>query len=335
MARGTLSPMPWFTGLDDNGNPLTGGKLYTYLAGTSVPAVTWTDVDLAVPHTNPIILDGGGRATIYLSPTQSYKYVLKNEFDVTIRSQDNVTAVPTLASNVDVGGVAGEQITAGQVVYLSDGSGGKIAGRWYLADADFPYASSLPQVGMAPENITSAATGLIRLIGRVDLPYAVEPGKTYYPDAAPGGLSPTPGANSRFIGVADSPRSIVISPDPPPISSGAVPYVYTYEIIQVADAVNPVIDCNASHMDGTKMFWVATGADRVLATPLNPKEGMRMVLAHQAGGGNRTLSLPAASFRFGTDITALTATVAGFTDYIAFIYHASKWSVVGYVKGYN
>ena len=329
-------PAPWFTGLTDNGHPVTGGRLYVYLAGTSTPAVTYTDVNLTVPHAFPIILDGGGRASVYLITTQAYKFVLKDEFDVTIRTQDDIIPTPTLASNVDVGGISGEQFVAGQVVYLSDGSGAKIAGRWYLADADFPYASSLPQIGMAPDNVTSASTGLIRMIGRVDVPYTVVPGATYYVSNAPGEVSLTPGTNARCLGVADSASSIVISPDPPPAPAGvpSTPYVYTYEIIPVADAATPVIDCDASHMDGTKMFSLSAGGDRVLATPLNPREGMRMILTHFAPGAARTLSLPAAAFRFGSDITALTATAADKADLIALLYHSAKWSVVGYVKGY-
>ena len=92
-------PAPWFTGLTDNGYPVTGGKLYVYLAGTSTPAVTYTDVNLTVPHPFPIILDGGGRASVYLITTQAYKFVLKDEFDVTIRTQDDIIPTPTLASN--------------------------------------------------------------------------------------------------------------------------------------------------------------------------------------------------------------------------------------------
>jgi len=334
-------PAPWFTGLTDNGYPVTGGKLYVYLAGTSTPAVTYTDVNLTVPHPFPIILDGGGRASVYLITTQAYKFVLKDEFDVTIRTQDDIIPTPTLASNVDVGGIAGEQFVSGQVVYLSDGSGAKIAGRWYLADGDFPYASSLPQIGMAPDNVTSAATGLIRMIGRVDVPYTVVPGATYYVSNAPGEVSLTPGANARFLGVADSASSIVISPDPPPAPAGVItpPYVYTYEIISLVEADPVTVDCDASHMDGTKWFQLAANANRVIAQTTNAKAGMRMIIAHLAVGADRTLSLtPGAGggFRFGSDITGLTPTVNGKTDFIGSIYNSASgvWEVVAYMKGY-
>ena len=94
---GTLSPNAVFTGLDDNGDPLSGGLLYTYLAGTSTPKATYTNVELSVANTNPIVLDAAGRATIYLLPT-SYKFILKDSAGVTIWTQDNVSAVPGLSS---------------------------------------------------------------------------------------------------------------------------------------------------------------------------------------------------------------------------------------------
>ena len=50
---------------DNNGNPLSLGKVYTYVAGTSTPKTTWMDPLEANPNTNPINLDIAGRATIY------------------------------------------------------------------------------------------------------------------------------------------------------------------------------------------------------------------------------------------------------------------------------
>lgn len=100
---GTLMPNPKFVGLDNNGNPLSGGKLYTYEAGTSTPLPTYSDSALTIPNTNPVILDSGGRplsGAVYLSQA-SYKFVLKDADEVTIWTQDNVGAVPqtTIASS--------------------------------------------------------------------------------------------------------------------------------------------------------------------------------------------------------------------------------------------
>jgi hypothetical protein len=74
---------------DSAGQPLVGGKLYTYVAGTSAPQGTWVDAAQTTPNTNPIILDARGEATIFW--TGSYKVVLFDANDVLIWTVDNVT----------------------------------------------------------------------------------------------------------------------------------------------------------------------------------------------------------------------------------------------------
>ena len=44
---------------NDNGAPLQGGKLYSYVAGTNSPADTYKDANGTL-NTNPIILDTAG-----------------------------------------------------------------------------------------------------------------------------------------------------------------------------------------------------------------------------------------------------------------------------------
>ena len=100
---GTLSPAPWLYFTNPlNGQPLSGGKLYVFAAGTSsTPEVVHSDQALLVPHSQPIILDAGGRVTIYLGPTQSVKYVLYDSSDVLVRSQDGINSVTLSAELSD------------------------------------------------------------------------------------------------------------------------------------------------------------------------------------------------------------------------------------------
>ena len=70
--------------------PLNGGKLYSYVAGTSTPLATYTDSTLSVANANPTILDSSGTAAIWIG-TSSYKFILKDSLDVTIWTADNVT----------------------------------------------------------------------------------------------------------------------------------------------------------------------------------------------------------------------------------------------------
>ena len=94
--------------LDNNGNPLSGGKIYTYEAGTTTPEPTYTTGTGAVAHTNPIILDSAGRVPggqIWVNASQDYKFVLTTSADVTIATYDdlmgiNGTGLATNAVNV-------------------------------------------------------------------------------------------------------------------------------------------------------------------------------------------------------------------------------------------
>lgn len=80
---------------DNNGVILTGGKIYTYAAGTTTPQATYTSNSGTVAHTNPIILDASGRVPsgeIWLLESSVYKFVLKTSTDVLIATYDNVSS---------------------------------------------------------------------------------------------------------------------------------------------------------------------------------------------------------------------------------------------------
>lgn len=81
---------------DNNGTPLSGGKLYSYAAGTTTPQTTYTSVSGSTPLANPIILDSAGRVPtgeIWLTAGSNYKFVLKTSVDVTLATWDNITGI--------------------------------------------------------------------------------------------------------------------------------------------------------------------------------------------------------------------------------------------------
>ena len=98
---------------DDSGNPLTGGLLYSYAAGTTTPATTYTSNTGATANPNPIVLDSAGRPPneIWLTNFNSYKFILQNSTYVQIWSMDNISAIRS-------GGTQSYQTaTAGQTVF--------------------------------------------------------------------------------------------------------------------------------------------------------------------------------------------------------------------------
>ena len=86
---------------DNNGVILTGGLIYTYAAGGTTPAATYTTSAGNVAHTNPIVLDSAGRVPggeIWLTPGSKYKFVLKTSVGVTIATYDNIVGVNDFSS---------------------------------------------------------------------------------------------------------------------------------------------------------------------------------------------------------------------------------------------
>ena len=90
-----------FRAFDANGDPLAGGKLYTYEAGTSTPKDTYTTQDESVANANPVILDADGYADVWLG-TGFYKLVLKDSADVTLWTIDDVVGAASNAFSSQV-----------------------------------------------------------------------------------------------------------------------------------------------------------------------------------------------------------------------------------------
>jgi hypothetical protein len=87
----------------NSGVILSGGKLYTYAAGTTTPKASYTSSSGNTAHTNPIILDSAGRVPggeIWLL-TSPYKFALYTSADVLIATYDNISGLGAAAFQVD------------------------------------------------------------------------------------------------------------------------------------------------------------------------------------------------------------------------------------------
>lgn len=105
MTTETLSPAPIFRSWDNQGNPLVGGLLNTYAAGTSTPLATYTDSTGGTPNANPVVLNARGEAQVWIPANTAYKFVLTDAAANLIWSVDNISnsALLSLYGGVDTG----------------------------------------------------------------------------------------------------------------------------------------------------------------------------------------------------------------------------------------
>ncbi|MCK5607966.1 hypothetical protein KAR91_39160, partial [Candidatus Pacearchaeota archaeon] len=119
--------------MDDGDVALSGGKVFTYAAGTLTNKTTWTDRDKTTPATNPIILDASGKATIFADGV--YKFVIKDADDVTIRTIDNVEVGTALTGTISFS--KGSDIASASAITIgSDGNYFDITGTTAITSID-------------------------------------------------------------------------------------------------------------------------------------------------------------------------------------------------------
>lgn len=119
MALVKLSPVFNAQIIDENGNPANGWKINTYIAGTSIPAVTYTDSTGLIAQSNPIIINSLGftqNGQIWLIQGVIYKLVLTDSLDVVKKTEDNISGVNDTANASD------EWLTAANATFISASS---------------------------------------------------------------------------------------------------------------------------------------------------------------------------------------------------------------------
>jgi hypothetical protein len=113
------------------GLPLSGGRLYSYQAGSSTPLATYTTVSGLIANANPIILGTDGRAPneIWLTFGYNYKFILQDSAGGTIATYDDIYGIlgtiPAVASVLPTG-----------MILLWSGSIGSIPAGFLLCDGN-------------------------------------------------------------------------------------------------------------------------------------------------------------------------------------------------------
>ena len=158
----SLIPTPVMQFFDADGDPLVGGKVYTYAAGTSTPLATYTDYGGATPNANPVILDSRGEASIWFG-SSSYKMVLNTSADVLIWTADNITAVTPVVYGTGVTAALAINIgTAGAVLIRGSsiaGTTGTLSSTLGVTGAT-TLLSTLAVTGATTLSSTLAVTGI-------------------------------------------------------------------------------------------------------------------------------------------------------------------------------
>jgi len=105
----TIAPYGIYQAFDDNGDPLAGGKLNTYEAGTTTPKATYTDAGGLTANTNPVIMDASGQANVWLGDG-GYKFVLTDADDNVIFTVDNIGGTSDSAFGGNVNAISSNTI---------------------------------------------------------------------------------------------------------------------------------------------------------------------------------------------------------------------------------
>jgi len=113
-----LLQYPKFQAFDSDGAPLSGGKLYTYIAGTTTAKATYSDRELTSANANPVILDSRGEAVVHFRGR--IKLVLTDSADAAVWTRDNVEGVPQSKNIRFVDAAEADQGAAGSGNSLKD-----------------------------------------------------------------------------------------------------------------------------------------------------------------------------------------------------------------------
>jgi hypothetical protein len=147
---------------DANGVPLTGGLIYTYLAGTTTPAVTYTSKLGTSNNTNPIVLDAAGRtpAEIWMTGGVLYKFVLKSSTFVQIGSYDDIPAINDITTVNNLITVAGTNTLTGLATPTLIG---------YVAGAQYSFIAQNNNTGAVTLDIDTLGAKSITKAGSIAL----------------------------------------------------------------------------------------------------------------------------------------------------------------------
>lgn len=130
----TLSPVARQQFLSASGTPLAGGLVYTYVSGTTNPQATYTDSSGLYLNQNPIQLDSGGFASIWLVSGDVYTFVVTDSSGSPQWTMNGITGILNLLSPGPIGTVTPNIVESTE--FLSGTSTPALTGLMRLASGD-------------------------------------------------------------------------------------------------------------------------------------------------------------------------------------------------------
>lgn len=121
---------------------------------------------------------------------------------------DSIVAGTVNYDRQTVSGTAGENVTAGQIVYFKTSDQ-----KWWKTDADAAATAQGVKIGIAQGNILANASGTFLIGGLDSNQTGLSAGSIYFLSGTAASLATTPGTFRRFVGVAVSTTSIFFDPE--------------------------------------------------------------------------------------------------------------------------
>jgi len=168
MATVNLAPLAKQRFVDNNGNPLAGGKVFTYAAGTTTKQASYTDSTGSTPNANPVLLDARGEASIWLDQSLAYKVVIAPSTDTDpptnpIWTQDGISAPIAAAALNSYIALLASASGALSVGYAQSGTGATTT----TVQARLQRIVDIVDFGGTPDNSTDNYTPLVNAVSRL------------------------------------------------------------------------------------------------------------------------------------------------------------------------